>query len=95
MRQTHGYKLINPASHSWLTTAVNEQSTLLIFYYCYFLLQENIAFLVPWVVGCMTFMALEAMAMVYSNILRDHVNKVSLKEHSLYNSIRFESKISS
>ncbi|XP_037297413.1 uncharacterized protein LOC115450159 [Manduca sexta] len=37
--------------------------------------QENVAFLVPWVVGCMTFMALEAMAMVYSNILRDHVNK--------------------
>jgi hypothetical protein len=43
-----------------------------------FFFQENIAFLVPWVVGCMTFMALEAMAMVYSNILRDHVNKVSI-----------------
>ncbi|KOB70574.1 Uncharacterized protein OBRU01_07172 [Operophtera brumata] len=37
--------------------------------------KENVAFLVPWVVGCMTFMALEAMAMVYSNVLRDHVNK--------------------
>ncbi|CAF4895244.1 unnamed protein product [Pieris macdunnoughi] len=41
----------------------------------YGIYKENVAFLVPWVVGCMTFMALEAMAMVYSNILRDHVNK--------------------
>ncbi|CAB3258222.1 unnamed protein product [Arctia plantaginis] len=41
----------------------------------YGIYKENVAFLVPWVVGCMTFMALEVMAMVYSNILRDHVNK--------------------
>ncbi|XP_041973218.1 uncharacterized protein LOC121728943 [Aricia agestis] len=41
----------------------------------YGIYKENVAFLVPWVVGCMTCMALEAMAMVYSNILRDHVNK--------------------
>ncbi|XP_062527721.1 uncharacterized protein LOC101744227 isoform X1 [Bombyx mori] len=46
----------------------------------YGIYKENVAFLVPWVVGCMTFMALEAMAMVYSNILRDHVNKAD--EHT-------------
>ncbi|CAH0397334.1 unnamed protein product [Chilo suppressalis] len=47
----------------------------------YGIYKENIAFLVPWVVGCMTFMALEAMAMVYSNILRDHVNKYFLRRN--------------
>lgn len=31
----------------------------------------------PWIIGFITFMALEAVAMVYSNVLRDHVNKVS------------------
>lgn len=32
---------------------------------------------VPWIIGFITFMALEAVAMVYSNVLRDHVNRVS------------------
>ncbi|XP_077292632.1 uncharacterized protein LOC143915742 [Arctopsyche grandis] len=37
--------------------------------------KENSALVVPWIIGCITFMALEAMAMVYSNVLRDHVNR--------------------
>nr|CAD7199126.1 unnamed protein product [Timema douglasi] len=37
--------------------------------------KENAAFVVPWIIGFITFMALEAVAMVYSNVLRDHVNK--------------------
>uniref|UniRef100_A0A8D9E098 Uncharacterized protein n=1 Tax=Cacopsylla melanoneura TaxID=428564 RepID=A0A8D9E098_9HEMI len=37
--------------------------------------EERTSFVVPWIVGCITFMSLEAMAMVYSNVLRDHVNK--------------------
>lgn len=39
--------------------------------------QEKSPLIVPWIIGCITFMALEAMAMVYSNVLRDHVNRVS------------------
>ncbi|KAI5703645.1 hypothetical protein M8J75_014500 [Diaphorina citri] len=38
-------------------------------------LAEKTSLVVPWIVGCITFMSLEAMAMVYSNVLRDHVNK--------------------
>nr|XP_023014238.1 uncharacterized protein LOC111504005 [Leptinotarsa decemlineata] len=37
--------------------------------------RENISLVIPWVIGFITFMALEAVAMVYSNVLRDHVNK--------------------
>ncbi|GLV35435.1 uncharacterized protein CBL_01415 [Carabus blaptoides fortunei] len=37
---------------------------------------ENSSLVVPWVIGFITFMALEAVSMVYSNVLRDHVNKV-------------------
>ncbi|XP_049826073.1 uncharacterized protein LOC109606031 [Aethina tumida] len=37
--------------------------------------KENVSFVIPWVVGFITFMALEAVSMVYSNVLRDHVNK--------------------
>lgn len=44
-----------------------------------FCFQENIALVVPWIIGFITFMALEAVAMVYSNVLRDHVNRVSKK----------------
>ncbi|XP_017783940.1 PREDICTED: uncharacterized protein LOC108567782, partial [Nicrophorus vespilloides] len=36
---------------------------------------ENSSLILPWVIGFITFMALEAVAMVYSNVLRDHVNK--------------------
>jgi hypothetical protein len=38
--------------------------------------QENSGLVVPWIIGFITFMALEAVAMVYSNVLRDHVNRV-------------------
>lgn len=48
-----------------------------------YLLQENVSFVIPWVVGFITFMALEAVSMVYSNVLRDHVNKVSMKMFTL------------
>ncbi|XP_077292633.1 uncharacterized protein LOC143915744 [Arctopsyche grandis] len=44
----------------------------LLFYAIY---KENSPLVVPWIIGCITFMALESMAMVYSNVLRDHVNK--------------------
>ncbi|CAG9855948.1 unnamed protein product [Phyllotreta striolata] len=37
--------------------------------------RENISLIIPWVIGFITFMALEAVSMVYSNVLRDHVNK--------------------
>lgn len=42
--------------------------------------QENCAFVVPYIIGFITFMALEAVAMVYSNVLRDHVNRVSINQ---------------
>lgn len=38
--------------------------------------QENSGLVAPWIIGFITFMALEAVAMVYSNVLRDHVNRV-------------------
>uniref|UniRef100_A0A1A9ZRY4 Uncharacterized protein n=1 Tax=Glossina pallidipes TaxID=7398 RepID=A0A1A9ZRY4_GLOPL len=37
--------------------------------------KENPGLIVPWIIGYITLMALEAVAMVYSNVLRDHVNK--------------------
>ncbi|XP_026469189.1 uncharacterized protein LOC113373080 [Ctenocephalides felis] len=37
--------------------------------------KERPAMVVPWITGFITFMALEAVSMVYSNVLRDHVNK--------------------
>uniref|UniRef100_A0A336LX46 CSON002828 protein n=1 Tax=Culicoides sonorensis TaxID=179676 RepID=A0A336LX46_CULSO len=40
-----------------------------------FFFQENSGLVVPWILGFITFMALEAVAMVYSNVLRDHVNR--------------------
>lgn len=39
--------------------------------------RESAGLVVPWIVGLLTFMALEAVTMVYSNVLRDHVNRVS------------------
>ncbi|XP_013119259.1 uncharacterized protein LOC106096188 [Stomoxys calcitrans] len=39
------------------------------------IIKENPGLIVPWIIGYITFMALEAVAMVYSNVLRDHVNK--------------------
>ncbi|XP_056648340.1 uncharacterized protein LOC130452875 [Diorhabda sublineata] len=41
----------------------------------YGIYRENISLIIPWVIGFITFMALEAVSMVYSNVLRDHVNK--------------------
>ncbi|KAL1110295.1 hypothetical protein AAG570_008372 [Ranatra chinensis] len=43
----------------------------------YAIIKEKCSLLVPWIIGFIAFMALEAVAMVYSNVLRDHVNKVS------------------
>ncbi|XP_065158495.1 uncharacterized protein [Atheta coriaria] len=37
--------------------------------------KENSSLIIPWIIGFITFMSLEAVAMVYSNVLRDHVNK--------------------
>ncbi|XP_060835325.1 uncharacterized protein LOC132918210 [Rhopalosiphum padi] len=39
------------------------------------IVKERVSLIVPWIVGLITFMALEAVAIVYSNVLRDHVNK--------------------
>ncbi|XP_050521646.1 uncharacterized protein LOC126894569 isoform X2 [Daktulosphaira vitifoliae] len=39
------------------------------------IVKERVSLIVPWIVGLITFMALEAVAVVYSNVLRDHVNK--------------------
>jgi len=49
-----------------------------------FLFQERVSLIVPWIVGLITFMALEAVAIVYSNVLRDHVNKVSYEHELVY-----------
>jgi len=49
-----------------------------------FLFQERVSLIVPWIVGLITFMALEAVAIVYSNVLRDHVNKVSCEHEFIY-----------
>ncbi|XP_063873985.1 uncharacterized protein LOC135107721 [Scylla paramamosain] len=37
--------------------------------------QERAGLLSPWVVASIAFMALEAVCCVYSNVLRDHINK--------------------
>ncbi|XP_054265164.1 uncharacterized protein LOC128988017 [Macrosteles quadrilineatus] len=37
--------------------------------------KENGGLVVPWIIGAITFTSLEAVAMVYSNVLRDHVNR--------------------
>lgn len=52
----------------------------------YYSFQERVSLIVPWIVGLITFMALEAVAVVYSNVLRDHVNKVSCakRTHTTY-----------
>ncbi|XP_034244375.1 uncharacterized protein LOC117647006 [Thrips palmi] len=36
--------------------------------------KENAPMIVPWVVGTIAFLAMEAVGTVYSNVLRDHVN---------------------
>ncbi|CRK96607.1 CLUMA_CG010013, isoform A [Clunio marinus] len=35
---------------------------------------ENIGLVVPWMLGLLIFMSLEALCTVYANILRDHIN---------------------
>jgi hypothetical protein len=50
---------------------------------CLCVFQENSGLVVPWIIGFITFMALEAVAMVYSNVLRDHVNRVCVSLTSL------------
>ncbi|GAB6033178.1 hypothetical protein CHUAL_012784 [Chamberlinius hualienensis] len=37
--------------------------------------QERGNLIVPWIIGFITFISLEAVCIVYSNILREHVNK--------------------
>ncbi|XP_045135151.1 uncharacterized protein LOC123518403 [Portunus trituberculatus] len=37
--------------------------------------QERLGLVSPWVVASIAFMALEAVCCVYSNVLRDHINK--------------------
>lgn len=54
------------------------------FLYTYSYFQERVSLIVPWIVGLITFMALEAVAIVYSNVLRDHVNKVSCKCRTIH-----------
>ncbi|KAL0272738.1 UNVERIFIED_CONTAM: hypothetical protein PYX00_005599 [Menopon gallinae] len=39
------------------------------------IMKERTALIVPWVIGFITLMALEAVSVVYSNVLRDHVNR--------------------
>ncbi|KAK4293063.1 hypothetical protein Pmani_034206, partial [Petrolisthes manimaculis] len=46
-------------------------STFLIIGVC----KERRGLVTPWVVGNITFMALEAVCVMYSNVLRDHINK--------------------
>lgn len=46
--------------------------------------------MVPWIVGAITFTSLEAVAMVYSNVLRDHVNKVSTTSATCYESVKLK-----
>jgi len=37
--------------------------------------RERSGLIAAWIVGCITFMAMEAVCTVYSNVLRDHINK--------------------
>ncbi|KAG7160478.1 hypothetical protein Hamer_G001742, partial [Homarus americanus] len=37
---------------------------------------ERCGLVTPWVVAIITFMALEAVCCIYSNVLRDHINKI-------------------
>jgi hypothetical protein len=39
--------------------------------------QENCSLIVPWVLGFIGSLSLEALAIVYSNVLRDHINQVN------------------
>lgn len=39
-------------------------------------MQENCSLMVPWVLGFIGSISLEALAIVYSNVLRDHINQV-------------------
>ncbi|XP_045134365.1 uncharacterized protein LOC123517952 [Portunus trituberculatus] len=50
----------------------------LIFLSCFLIVgiyQERAGLVSPWVLATITFMALEAVCCVYSNVLRDHINK--------------------
>lgn len=46
--------------------------------------QENIGLVIPWMVGVLTFMSLEAVSTVYLNILRDHINGVNIASKSFF-----------
>jgi hypothetical protein len=64
----------NMAPHCFAVSVFFPSRILKPLFLCMF--QENCGLVVPWIIGFITFMALEAVAMVYSNVLRDHVNRV-------------------
>jgi hypothetical protein len=45
--------------------------------------QENCSLIVPWVLGFIGSLSLEALAIVYSNVLRDHINQVNATQVAL------------
>lgn len=54
-------------------------------HFFFFIQQENIGLVIPWMLGVLTFMSLEAVATVYANILRDHINGVSFRLFGIQN----------
>lgn len=54
--------------------------------------QENIGLVIPWMVGILTFMSLEAVSTVYLNILRDHINGVNIASKSSSGTIPINSR---
>uniref|UniRef100_T1JAA2 MARVEL domain-containing protein n=1 Tax=Strigamia maritima TaxID=126957 RepID=T1JAA2_STRMM len=53
------------------------QLLLIVLSLCLFIgiIKERPGLIIPWIIGLITFMALEAVCIVYSNVLRDHINK--------------------
>jgi hypothetical protein len=80
MRRRRSYGFSDGPEHkaTWRHSFVRFYFSFLVSFWsrCFFVLQENSGLVVPWIIGFITFMALEAVAMVYSNVLRDHVNRV-------------------
>lgn len=54
--------------------------------------QENVGLVIPWMVGILTFMSLEAVSTVYLNILRDHINGVNIASKSFLARISINSR---
>lgn len=49
----------------------------MVIHFCVSLFQENASLISLWIFGTITFIAFEAVCIVYSNVLREHVNRVS------------------